>query len=184
MGNWNNKITGPDIDSVMEVSRSWVVRCIYRVCDWDDPQPKESHQISMKGLLFPNPALAHTCPVARETDLTVSRYMPCTIHNSLWRRQNKVKVVTEIYNTYSTPLLSSQRHDQFTFRHRLKYHPPPSFTKDSRERERQKERKKEWATCRSVELYQSLQFYRFWRWCMIFWSILLSLNFDHCLLYN
>lgn len=38
LGYWNNKITGSDLDSVMDVSRSWVVRWIHRVCEWDDPQ--------------------------------------------------------------------------------------------------------------------------------------------------
>jgi hypothetical protein len=40
LGYWNNIITGSDLDSVMDVSRSWVVRWIHRVCDWDDPQPQ------------------------------------------------------------------------------------------------------------------------------------------------
>jgi len=101
-----------------------------------------------KGFIVSESCIGTLLPCHHRNRPTVSKYRYCTIHKSPWRRQNKVKVVIEIYNTCSTSLPSSERHDQYTFKGKVS--PATEFNK------RQQTEKEEWKACRSVEMYQSL----------------------------
>jgi len=131
--------------------------------------------MSIKGLLFRNPASAHYYPVTIETDqqflnIGIVQFIRVLGEDRIkWK--SSLKYITRVV------LPCRLQNDMINTHSKVKYHLPPSLTKDSRQK---KKNGKRVVLLRCISRFNSTGL---WRWCLIFRNTLLPLNFDHRLLH-